>query len=299
MNQTFRCGYVGIIGRPNVGKSTLLNHLLGQKISITSRKPQTTRHRILGIKTIATAQIVYVDTPGIQHQARRAINRYMNRTAESSLHGVDAIVFVSEALEWTATDELVLEQVHKTRVPLILALNKVDRIGDKTRLLPYLAEVSARAPGAGVVPISAQKGDNLDELEEMVVSHLPEAQPLFPKEQVTDKSMRFIAAELVREKLFRRLGEEVPYGISVDVENYAEQHDLVRIDVVIWVDRPGQKSIVIGRQGRILKEVGASARRELVEILGKKVFLQSWVKVKKNWPDNELALKDLGYTEEQ
>ncbi len=292
---SYRCGYVAIVGRPNVGKSTLLNRLLGQKISITSNKPQTTRHRILGVKTDAETQVIYVDTPGFHLRARRAINRYMNRAASNALPGVDEIVFMLEATKWTEEDDMVLERVLATHLPLILAANKVDGIADKGRLLPFLAEVSAKAPTAEIIPISAHKGDNLDVLHKEVISRLPEAGPVFPEDQVTDKSMRFLAAELVREKLTQKLGEEVPYGISVEVENYSEQHDLARIDVIVWVERSGQKAIVIGKQGRILKNVGLKARQELERMLGKKVFLQSWVKLKENWSDDERVLKSMGY----
>ncbi len=293
----YRCGYVAIVGRSNVGKSTLMNRLLGQKISITSRKPQTTRHRILGIKTGDKTQVIYVDTPGFHLHAKRAINRYMNRAADTALPGVDVVVFMLEATRWTEDDDRVLQRVLAAPAPLILAVNKVDRITDKGRLLPYMAEVTAKAPSAEVIPLSARNGDNLDVLEQTVISRLPESEPVFPEDQVTDRSMRFLAAELVREKLTRKLGEEVPYGVSVEVENYSEQHDLVRIDVIVWVETSGQKAIVIGKQGRVLKNVGIEARRELEATLEKKVFLRSWVKLKENWPDNELALKNMGYAE--
>ncbi len=290
-----RCGFVAIVGRPNVGKSTLLNRLVGQKISITSRRPQTTRHRILGIKTDPTAQIVYVDTPGLHMAARRAINRFMNRVADNAIHQVDAVVLVVEALVWTREDDLVLSHLEDVHVPVILAVNKVDKVTCKDDLLPYLADSYARAEFAEVIPVSARKGDNLPELEEAVVGRLPEGVDMFPEEQVTDRSERFMAAEIVREKLTHRLGQELPYRLTVEVEQFEEREGLVLIDAVIWVERASQKAIVIGKGGKVLRVVGEEARRDLERLLGQKVYLKTWVKVKQGWSDDERALSHMGY----
>jgi len=290
-----RCGYVAIAGRPNVGKSTLLNRLLGQKISITSRKPQTTRHRILGIKTDEAAQIIYIDTPGLHNGAGRAINRFMNRVAFGAIQDVDVVVFMVEALRWTEEDGFVLGRLKGGGLPVVLAVNKVDQVADKSRLLPYLGQVAGYFDFAAVIPISATKGDNVEQLERQVVIHLPQAPPMFPEDQLTDRSERFLAAEIIREKLMRKLGEEVPYRLSVEVEQFTEEQDLTRIDAVIWVERKGQKAIVIGQAGRTLKAVGSEARHDLEELLGRKVFLRTWVKVKEGWSDNERALRQMGY----
>jgi len=290
-----RCGFVAIVGRPNVGKSTLLNHLLGQKLSITSRKPQTTRHRLLGIKTTHDAQILYVDTPGLHLGGRRAINRIMNRAAATAIHDVDVVVFMVEAMTWIPEDSYVLDRLRDVPVPVILVVNKVDRVSGKPELLPYLADAAQRMEFAEVVPVSAKKGDNLQTLEGQVIRRLPEAASLFPEDQLTDRSERFMAAEIIREKLMRRLGQEIPYRLSVEIERFIEQGGLVTIDAVIWVERPGQKAIVIGKGGRILKSVGAEARQDLERLLDKKVYLQTWVKVKEGWSDDERALRKMGY----
>lgn len=292
-----RCGYVAIVGRPNVGKSTLLNHLLGQKVSITSRKPQTTRHRLLGIKTTHDAQILYVDTPGLHLGGRRAINRIMNRAAASAIHDVDVVVFMVEATTWSREDSHVLERLQEVRVPVILAVNKVDRVSAKPDLLPYLAQAAQRMEFAEVVPVSAKRGDNLQTLEQQVIRQLPEAVPLFPEDQLTDRSERFMATEIIREKLMRRLGQEIPYRLSVEIGQFTEQAGLVSIEAIIWVERPGQKAIVIGKGGRILKSVGAEARQDLERLLDRKVYLQTWVKVKEGWSDDERALRRMGYEE--
>ncbi|WJW76142.1 GTPase Era [Thiohalobacter sp. IOR34] len=293
----FHCGYVALVGRPNVGKSTLLNRILGQKISITSRKPQTTRHRILGIKTGDDWQVVYVDTPGLHRKAKRALNRALNRAASDALFDVDLVVFLVEAGAWTEEDEMVLAKLRRLEVPVILAVNKVDRLRDKTRLLPYLQEVSQRYPFAAVVPLSAARGDNVDALEDEVRQRLPQSGPFFPEDQLTDRSERFLAAELVREKLFRKLGQELPYGLTVAIEQFREEGELLRIHALIWVERPSHKSIVIGRQGRLLKEVGREARLDMQRLFGRKVFLELWVKVKEGWADDERALRSLGIEE--
>jgi GTP-binding protein Era len=290
-----RCGYVAIIGRPNVGKSTLLNQLLGQKISITSRKPQTTRHRLLGIKTEGGTQIIYIDTPGLHLGKSHAMNRYLNRTAISSLEGVDIVVWLVEVLQWTEEDNHVLHILTKVTIPVILAVNKVDRLKDRNLLLPYLQEVSSKRDFAEVFPISAQKGDNLVELEQKFVSYLPKQALIYPHEQITDRSERFLAAEMVREKLVRLLGAELPYRLTVEIEHFSTQGNLTHISALIWVERQGQKPIVIGKQGKMLKMVGEQARRDLENMLTRQVFLQLWVKVKEGWFDDERALRQLGY----
>ena len=294
-----RCGFVALVGRPNVGKSTLLNRLLGQKVSITSSRPQTTRNRILGIKSEPDYQAVYVDTPGLHLGAKRAVNRFMNREAGSALLDVDVIILLIEALRWTEEDDNVLERLREVDVPIILAVNKVDRVKDKERLLPFLQEVSAKAEFAEVVPLSATKGSNTETLERLAVERLPESPPLFPEEQLTDRSERFLAAELVREKLIGHLGEEVPYSLAVEIEKFEERKGGRRsISALIWVERDGQKKIVIGREGRVLKEVGRQARIDMERLFGEKVFLELWVKVKEGWADDERALRSLGYSDE-
>ncbi|HHJ14967.1 MAG TPA: GTPase Era [Gammaproteobacteria bacterium] len=291
----FRSGYVALVGRPNVGKSTLMNRLIGQKISITSRRPQTTRHRILGIKTDADTQIIFVDTPGLHTRQPRAMNRYLNRAAAESLHDVDLVVLVLEGPHWHEDDDWVLEKVERVRVPVIAVMNKIDRVGDKQNLLPFIAELSGRREFAAILPVSAKRGEGLDRLEAEIRAQLPEAVPLFPEDQVTDRSERFLAAELVREKLFRKLGEEIPYGLTVEIEQFREQQGVLHIHALIWVGRDSHKPIVIGRQGGLLKAVGREAREDMERSFGRKVFLQLWVKVKEGWADDERALRSLGY----
>ncbi len=291
-----RCGLVAIVGRPNVGKSTLLNHLVGQKVSITSARPQTTRHRILGIKTAGGAQAIYVDTPGLNRRAGRAIHRAMNRVAQGALQDVDLVVFVVEALRWTEDDALVAGRLGGSGLPpVIVAVNKVDRVRRKEDLLPYLAGLAVRGRFEAVVPVSALAGVQLDALEREVTQRLPEAPALFPADQVTDRSERFLAGEIIREKLMRRLGEEIPYRLSVEVERFTEQGPTTRIDAVIWVEKPGQKAIVIGAEGKMLKAVGADARRDIERMIERPVYLGLWVKVKEGWSDDERALRHLGY----
>lgn len=297
-DNAFRSGYVALIGRPNVGKSTLMNHLLGQKLSITSRKPQTTRHRILGIKTTESAQFIFVDTPGIHQGNKQALHRYLNRAALSIIQDVNVIVFLVEALKWGEEDELALAQCEKATCPVILAVNKVDQIKDKDRLLPFIQEVSRRFAFAGVVPISAKQGTQLQELEHRIAEHLPVSEPLFPEDQITDRSVRFLAAEIIREKLVRLLGDELPYATSVEIEKFDESAELVKIYAVIWVERDNQKAIVIGKNGAKLKRIGQEARIDLETLLETKVYLKTWVKVKRGWADDERALHQLGYRDE-
>ncbi|HHH36710.1 MAG TPA: GTPase Era [Gammaproteobacteria bacterium] len=291
------CGHVAIIGRPNAGKSTLLNRILGQKISITSRKPQTTRHRILGIKTTERTQVIYVDTPGLHEGGRRVMNRLMNRAALEALAGVDAVLFMVEDLRWSEEEDYILSRLRGCRQPVVLAVNKVDRIRPRERLLPHLEMLAARYPFAEIVPVSARNGKNVDRLEAALTRLLPPGPPLYPEDQITDRSERFLAAELVREKLMRRLGQELPYALTVEIERFSEEGALLRIDALIWVERPAQKAMVIGRQGQGLKEVGRQSRLEMERLFGRKVFLQLWVKVKEKWSDDERALRSLGYVE--
>lgn len=297
---TERCGYAAIVGRPNVGKSTLLNHLLGQKLSITSRKPQTTRHRLLGIKTEGETQLIYVDTPGVHQRQHNAMNRYLNRAASSSLVGVDVIIWLIEALKWTAEDEQVLQLLthHATEIPVMLAVNKVDQVADRERLLPFLNEIQTKFSFREIFPISALRGNNLAELEQCVAKLLPEAPWFFPEDQFTDRSERFLVAEIVREKLIRRLGAELPYRLTVQVEHFANENNLTHISAVIWVERDSQKGIVIGKQGNMLKQVGTDARQDIEALLDRKIFLQLWVKVRAGWSDDERALRQLGYSNE-
>ena len=296
MRSDFRCGYVALVGRPNVGKSTLLNRMLGQKISITSRRPQTTRHRVLGIKTHAAAQLVYVDTPGIHEYSGRAMNRHMNRTASNVLRDVDVVVFLVDGLKWTPDDDLVLKKLDSIDRPVILAVNKIDQLASRDALLPWLQVLSGKRAFQQVIPVSAMKGDNITALEDAIETLLPQAPPMFPEDQVTDRPVRFLAAELVREKLFRKLGREVPYGLTVEIEEFRSEHDVTHIHALIWVERNSQKKIVIGRQGRVLKEVGIEARQDIEALIEGKVNLKLWVKIKEGWADDERALRSLGYT---
>jgi GTPase len=291
------CGFVALIGRPNVGKSTLMNHLLKQKISITSRKPQTTRHRILGINTTEAGQAIYMDTPGMHGGEKRALNRYLNRTAETTLLGVDVIVWLIDGFSWHDYDEVIFKKLEQAGLPVILAVNKVDRVQDKDKVLAFFAEAQQRFPFKHLIPISALKSINLDLLEQSVMQLLPESDLIYPEDQITDRPERFLAAEIVREKLTRRLGAELPYSLTVEIELYQEQPNITKIYAVIWVERVSQKNIVIGTNGEVLKKVGTDARLDIEKLIDKKVYLQLWVKVKKGWSDNERALQSLGFNE--
>ena len=297
--KNFRSGFAAIIGRPNVGKSSLLNRVVGQKVTITSPRPQTTRHKILGIKTSPEGQVVYVDTPGLHRGGKSAINRYMNRAAKSALTDVDVVVWVIEALRWTAEDQDILAQLIKVDAPVILAVNKVDKVEDKSALLPFLQSVAAMREFAAVVPVSAHSGDNVERLEAGVLALLPEGTALFPEDQVTDRSERFLAAELVREKLMRRLGEELPYAVTVQIEQFSEQNGVLHIHAAIWVEKESQKAIVIGNGGAVLKEIGRRARVSMEHAFGAKVFLKTWVRVKESWSEDERALRQLGYDDRE
>ena len=292
-----KVGYVALVGRPNAGKSTLLNHLVGQKICITSRRPQTTRHRIHGIKTTPAGQAIFVDTPGIHAGQKKAMNRYLNKTASSALAGVDVIVWVVDSWKWHEENEVVLAQLRNVTCPVILAVNKIDQCEDKEALLPFLDVASKRFGFAAMVPIAALKNINLDRLEEAIMGLLPEGGLIFPEDQVTDRTERFFAAEIIREKLIRSLGQEVPHAIAVQIESYKEEEKLTRIHAIIWVEREGQKAIVIGKDGEVLKKVGQRAREEMEKMFERKVYLNLWVKVKKGWSDNEGVMQSLGYDE--
>ncbi len=293
--QTY-CGFVAIVGRPNVGKSTLLNKLLGQKVSITSRKPQTTRHRILGIDTQGAYQTVFVDTPGLHIEEKRAINRLMNRAATSSLGDVEMVVFVVDGTQWTDDDEMVLNKLRHVRCPVVLAVNKVDNIKDKEVLLPHLQWLAQKGNFAEILPISATKGTNVDKIREMARQLLPEGQHYFPEDYITDRSSRFMASEIVREKLMRFMGEELPYSVTVEIERFKVEEDgLFHINALILVEREGQKKMVIGNKGEKLKVIGTEARLDMERLFGQRVFLELWVKVKSGWADDERALRSLGY----
>ena len=292
-----RCGYVAIVGRPNVGKSTLLNHILGQKLAITSRKPQTTRHNMLGIKTEGDVQAVYVDTPGLHKHNDKALNRYMNRSASSALKDVDVVVFVVDRTRWTDEDQLVLEKVQHVKCPILLAVNKADRLEDKSELLPHLNWLAEQLPQAEIVPISALQGQNLDTLEKLVGERLPESEHFYPEDQITDRSSRFLAAELIREKIMRQLGAELPYQITVEIEEFKQEGRILHIHGLILVERDGQKKIIIGDKGERIKRIGADARKDMETMFDSKVMLNLWVKVKGGWSDDERALRSLGYTD--
>jgi len=293
--ENYRCGFIAIVGRPNVGKSTILNTLLGQKISITSPKPQTTRHRITGIKTTAQAQFIFVDTPGMHVLKKKAINRYMDRTAGSALQGVDIVIMVVDCQRWTEEDDYVVQRVGHAGIPVVLAVNKIDRLTRKEDVLPVLQEYAKKTTCEAIVPVSAYSGNNIEELQQILLKMLPEGPPQYAEEQITDRSERFMAAEIIREKLMRKLSSEVPYSISVEIETFKEEGALRRIGAIIWVERAGQKKIVIGRKGEGLKDVGKQARIDMEKLFGGKVFLELWVKVREGWADNDRALKSLGY----
>jgi GTP-binding protein Era len=290
----FRSGFAALVGRPNVGKSTLLNALMGEKLSIVTPRPQTTRHRILGVLTLPTAQIAFVDTPGLHAGARRALNKAMNRTAATALEGADLAVLVVEALKWTREDELALGRIAGARRAAIAAVNKVDLVRPRERLLPYLAELAARYEFRAIVPVSGLKQDNIEDLKNTIAAHLPPSVALFPDGERTDRGLSFRIAEMIREKLTLELNQEVPYGIAVEVERLADEDGQLSVDAAIWVDREGQKPIVIGARGERLKRVGRAARLALNGILGRRLHLNLWVKVRENWADNARALKELG-----
>ena len=294
MNSTFRTGYLAVIGRPNVGKSTLTNRLVGAKVSITSKKAQTTRHRIHGVLTTEVAQFIFVDTPGFQMAHKNALNRLMNRSVTSTFADVDVILLVVEAGRW-GNGETEIVKMLPGDTPVVLVINKIDRLADKRELLPFIAKVSVLHDFAELVPLSAEKGIGTDELLTTVSRYLPEAPPEFDADDITDRSERFMASEILREKLFRNLGEELPYGIAVEIEKFEQEGDLRRIHAAVIVDRAGHRAIVIGKAGERLKRISTDARKEMETLFGGKVWLETWVKVKGGWADDERALKSLGY----
>lgn len=294
----YHCGYVAIVGRPNVGKSTLLNRILGQKISITSERPQTTRHRILGVQNTDDSQVIYVDTPGLHLGGKKAINRYMNRTAAGSISDVDAIIFVVDRTRWTDEDDHVLEKVKQAKVPVFLVINKIDGVKEKDVLLPHLTMLSDKHHFYQMIPVSAKLGDGVQQLEAEIGKVLPVAEPYFPVDQVTDRSERFMASEFVREKLMRSLTQELPYSTTVEIEKFSMEEGVRHIHAVIWVERDGQKGIIIGKKGSQLKRIGEQARKDMEIAFDGKVFLQLWVKVRSGWADDERALRSLGYQDE-
>ncbi|GAA6204217.1 MULTISPECIES: GTPase Era [Thalassotalea] len=296
MTQSTHCGLIAIVGRPNVGKSTLLNSMLGQKISITSRKPQTTRHRILGILTEDNHQAVLVDTPGLHIDEKKAINRLMNRAASSSIAEVEQILFLVEGTHWTADDELVLNKVKNSGAPCVLIINKIDNVQDKEALLPHLQKLGEKHNFTDIVPISASKGDNVDKIREICFKALPESDFWFSEDHITDRSSRFMASEIIREKLMRFTGDELPYSTTVEIEQFkVDEKGILHINALILVERNSQKRMVIGNKGERLKTIGQEARRDMEEMFEQQVFLESWVKVKSGWADDERALRSLGY----
>ncbi|KLN64392.1 GTPase Era [Vibrio sp. VPAP30] len=294
------CGFIAIVGRPNVGKSTLLNRILGQKISITSRKPQTTRHRIMGVDTEGDYQAIYVDTPGLHIEEKRAINRLMNRAANSSLSDVNLVFFLVDGTHWTNDDEMVLTKLQKSNFPVVLCVNKVDNVQERNEVMQHMMDMSKKMEFVDVVPISAKQGKNIDVLRKHVRDHLPKATHHFPEEYVTDRSQRFMASEIVREKLMRFTGEELPYSVTVEIErfDYNPETDGFHINALILVERNGQKKMVIGKGGEKIKTIGREARLDMEELFGRKVYLETWVKVKSGWADDERALRSLGYIDD-
>ncbi|PXZ05737.1 GTPase Era [Gilliamella apicola] len=294
------CGFVAIVGRPNVGKSTLLNQLLGQKVSITSRKAQTTRHRIVGIDTQGDDQIIYIDTPGLHIEEKRAINRLMNRAASSSIGDVELVIFVVEGTHWNEDDEMVAGKLKDCKAPILLVINKIDNVTDKTQLLPHIQEISQKINFLDVVPISAEKGEGIDIIKDIVKKHLPVGQHHFPEDYITDRSQRFMASEIIREKLMRFLGDELPYSVTVEIEQFKvdERTGMYRINGLILVERDGQKKMVIGNKGEKIKKIGIEARKDMQLFFDNKVHLELWVKVKAGWADDERALRSLGYSDD-
>ncbi len=303
----FKTGYVAIVGRPNVGKSTLMNHLLGQKLSITSRKPQTTRHRIHGILSNNKMQAIFVDTPGIHHKEVKTLNERMNKTAVSALADVDLVLFVVDSDQWREDDLLTLEKLGETDLPIVLVINKVDTLKDKSALLPLIEDFNESFDFADILPVSAQKNRNLERLEEVIANHLPTADPIYDTEQITDRSERFLASEIIREKIMRSSGDEVPYDLTVQIDEFKDEpahkdpktgrwrKACTFIDATIFVERKGQKAIVIGEKGQRIKQVGIDARQDMEKMFGRKIMLTLWVKVKRGWSDDDRALTSLGY----
>ena len=297
IQEDFRFGYVSIIGRPNVGKSTLLNQILGQKVSIVTAKPQTTRQKLAGIKTTPKGQVVYVDTPGIHHTAKRALNRYMNRVAQASFRDVDLVLFLVEAGTWSRQDEFVAKALRSVDVPVMLVLNKIDLVPDKESLLAFIDEHFRDDDFVNILMISAKKGHGVDELEKQVLSQLPFSRPFYDADQFTDRSERFLASEMIREQLTLRLHQELPYALTVQIEEFKRKGKLLTIGAIIYVERDTQKQITIGKKGVVLKQVGTGARIVLEELFGEKIFLRLWVKVSKDWSDSDKLIERYGYTD--
>lgn len=295
--ETF-AGLVAIVGRPNVGKSTLLNQLIGQKVSITSKKPQTTRHRIVGIDTVGQYQTVYVDTPGLHTEEKRAINRLMNKAAASSILDVELVIFVVEGTRWVEDDQMVLNRLIAAKKPVILVVNKVDLYKDKEELLPHLQWLGAQLSFLQIIPLSAEKGTNVAALRETVQQQLPPCEFFFPEDYITDRSQRFMASEIVREKLMRFLGDELPYAVTVEIERFKWEEKHYHIAALILVERDTQKRMVIGKAGERIKTIATEARKDMEDLFEQPVFLQMWVKVKSGWADDERALRSLGYGED-
>jgi len=293
----YRTGTVAVLGRPNVGKSTLVNALVGAKVSIVSPKPQTTRHRLLGIATFPEGQLLLVDTPGIHREQKRAMNRMMNRAARGAVEGVDAAALVVEAGRWTEEDGLAYSALRQAGVPVVLVINKVDKLAEKAQLLPFIAQITREREFASVHPISALKGKGLEALVKELVRLMPESGPLYGEDEITDRSQRFLAGELVREQLMLRLGEELPYSTTVEIERFEEDGELLRIAAVIWVEREGQKPIVIGKGGERMKAIATAARQAMQSLFGRKVFLETWCRVREGWSDDEVALRRFGYSD--
>ena len=292
-----RVGHVALVGRPNVGKSTLLNHLLGQKLAITSHKPQTTRHSILGINTLDAGQIIYIDTPGIHQRGNKAMNKYLNRTATNTLAGVDLVVFVIDSVHWTDEDAMVLQRINNSGLPAILVVNKTDTVNRYQELLPIMAALSEKTGISNIVPVSALTGDNCEKLQNLILEMLPEGENFYPEDQITDRPERFFAAELIREQITRRYHKELPYSVTVEIEEFDVQPRIYRIGAIIWVERENQKGILVGKGGSALKETGTEARKQLEAFFETKVYLRLWVKVKKSWSADQASLSRLGYTE--
>jgi GTP-binding protein Era len=288
-------GYVSLVGKTNVGKSTLLNQIVEQKVSITSRKPQTTRHRLLGIKTKGSCQAIFIDTPGFHQGQKRALNRYMNKVALGAMSGVDILVYVIEALKFDEEDEKLLSQIPETVSNVLLVINKVDRVLEKDRLLPFIANVSTKFNFADIIPLSALKGQNIESLEDSIFSKLPEGNHSYPDDQVADTTERFLASEIIREKCITRVGDEVPYRISVMIDLFKPEETITHIDATLFVERKSQKGIVIGQGGKRLKAIGTAARLDLEEVLQTKVMLRLWVKIKNGWTDDEAMMSTMGY----
>lgn len=298
MTKEFRAGFIAILGRPNVGKSTLLNRIIGKKVSITSSKPQTTRHRLLGIRTTDDCQMIFVDTPGVHLGSKRYINQVLNKTAANALAGVDVTLLMITSEGWKEEDRHALKLAQQEKNSLILLINKIDKLKDKNRLLPLIEASSQMHDFKAIIPLSASDGDNVDTLLDVLTTYLPGSPLLFPEGQMTDKGDRFIVSETIREKLFRQLHDEIPYALAVEIQQFDMTDSLLRADVIVWVEKESQKGIIIGKNGEKLRSVGSSAREELESFFGRKVFLQLWVKVRENWSDDAVMLRAIGYIEE-